>query len=109
MFINPQNLLSGYFASENNVLFLLKPMQWISAFRYSYQALSESEFTDIQPLNCFYTESTIPNVSSACNPLQDRFKYSISMMASIIMLVSLIIGFKLLAFIILFVKAKYKK
>jgi len=102
-------LLSGYFASEDNVLFYLKPMQWISAFRYSYQALTESEFTDIQPLNCFYTESNIPNVPSACDPLQDRFKYSISMLASIIILVSITIAFKVLAFIILLVKARNKK
>ncbi len=93
-------LLSGYFSSNDNVLFYFKPLQWISAFRYGYQILSEIEFTSMQPLNCVY------NYMVPCNPLKDRLDFSETLISSIIILSSIAIFFKLVALMILFIKGK---
>jgi ABC-type multidrug transport system ATPase subunit len=47
-----QIISSGYFVSQSNIPYVFYPFKYISLFRYTYQALSWNEFTDIGDLNC---------------------------------------------------------
>lgn len=95
-------LLSGYFASNDSVVVYLKPVQWISSFKYAYQILTESEFRDVQPLNC------INNPFLPCDPLQERLKFTESMITSIIVLSSVGVFFYSISLIILLIQGRNK-
>jgi len=96
-------LTAGYFASADSVNFYLKPIQWISTFKYCYQALALSEFTDSQPLNCI---NTLDNPFLDCDPLNGILKFNESFMLSIIVMWCIIAGLILLALMTFLIKGR---
>ena len=95
-------LLSGYFATSDNIAPFLKPLEYISAFKFSYQSLADSEFNNIQPLNC------VDGSDVKCNPLENRFKFPETSTFSVIVMASVALCFKFFAFLIIFFKSKVK-
>lgn len=96
-------LVCGYFASSENFLFYIKPLEYISLFKYAFQILVESEFESIQPLNCFN------NPKLPCNPLNGVVKYNESSLESFIALLSLTLGLTFIALMIMIFKGRDKK
>jgi len=94
--------LSGFFAAADNFAPYLIPFEYISGFKYSFQILIQSEFKDIQPLNCM-NSTTFP-----CEPLINNFTFKEDSWLSVLLLALLIIFFKTAAFIILYLKSKMK-
>ena len=94
----PLMLLSGGFASQNNFAPYLKPLEYISGYKYSYQILTHNEFYDIQPLNCSNGNSPL------CNPLNNIFSYPESMKLSFILMGAVCFCFQALALFIMSMK-----
>lgn len=98
----PLFLLSGFFSNSLNYAPYLKPAEYLSTFKYCFQALVQTIFTDNSPFNC---QNTTP---STCEPLANRFLFNEWFYHNLIALGSLIIFFKIMGFIFLYCFAKIK-
>ncbi len=96
-------LTAGYFASADSINFYLKPIQWISSFKYSYQCLTITEFTDVQPLNC-YNNNDNPNFN--CDPLNGTLKFDESFDLSFILYWCVISGLILISLLTFLIKGR---
>ena len=64
--IIPFMLFAGFFVNQDNIPKWLIEFQYLSFFKYGYQALMLNEYTDLQ-LECMKPNTSIPK----CNPLGD--------------------------------------
>lgn len=102
VFSIPLLLLSGFFANQDNFAPYLKALEYFSVFKYGFQILTEIEYTNIQPLNCWN------NLNSPCDPMVQRFNFREAFWVSCMLIGILIIFFKTIAFIALYLKSKMK-
>jgi len=98
----PLLLLSGFFANQDNFAPYMKAFEYFSVFKYGFQILTEIEYTNIQPLNC--SNSTV----LPCNPMVQRFNFREAFWVSCMLIPILIIFFKTIAFISMYLKSKMK-
>jgi ATP-binding cassette subfamily G (WHITE) protein 1 len=63
----PFMLLSGFFVNSNRTPFWLMPFNYVSFYRYSFQAMMINEYSD-QLLEC---QEIPPNHMGRCDPLGD--------------------------------------
>ena len=91
-------LVSGGFASQSNFAPFLKPLEYISAFKYAYQTLTHVEFENNQPINCINTDNVL------CDPLNNLFVFPESLNLSIILMGIVFVCFEFLAFLIIYLK-----
>jgi hypothetical protein len=102
MFMIPLMLLSGFFANSDSYAPYLIPFKYLSPFKYAYQTLVSLEFEQLQPLNCFYSNTI------TCAPLKSQFNFLESFSLSLILISALIIFYKFWGFIFLYKFAKIK-
>lgn len=95
-------LLSGFFASSDNYAPYLKPFEYISAFKYAYQILTEIEFTDLKAFTCS-NSLTFP-----CDPLKTRFTYNEPMYLSILLIAVIAFCFNTIAYLFQYFRTKIK-
>ncbi len=100
LFSIPLLLLSGFYAAAENFLPYMIPLKYISLFKYAFQVLVEMEFTNAQALDCSN------NIDFPCNPLKDQYNFLEPFWVSMICVVALIFGFRLLAFIFFKIRSK---
>ena len=63
----PFMLLSGFFVNESHTPFWLKPFQYLSLYKYGFQAMMLNEYEGLE-LECMEIDS---NHLGYCNPLGD--------------------------------------
>ena len=98
----PLMLLSGFFAAADNFAPYLIPFKYLSSYKYSYQAFTHIEYTDMSPLNCF---NVAPDI---CNPIATSFTFDEPFSASIVGMVCLLVGLRICAFLGTYFLAKIK-
>ena len=91
----PTMLFAGFFVNQDNVPWFLKPVEYISIFKYAYQAFFLNEYNDFN-LACMNT--TNPDLK--CSPLED-FNAPQTLEESLFVMLGLMLLCYLLAFIIL--------
>lgn len=96
MFLMPLQLFSGFLFNLDSIPWVVKPLSWISIFKYSLEGLITNEFTD---LNC--------SDGYDCNQFPSTKGYHNSVATSIIYLFSIGIGCRILSLIIFHLK--YRK
>lgn len=96
-------LSAGYFASADTVSFYIKPIQWVSAFKYCYQTLATIQFSEMQPLNCY---NQVDNPIIDCDPLNGILKFEQDFNLSLILLGCVFVGLISLALISLLIKGR---
>merc|ERR1712146_677728 len=62
--IIPFMLFAGFFVNQNNIPWFLKEFEYLSIFKYGYQALILNEYNDLT-LPCMEAK----NFAEQCNPL----------------------------------------
>lgn len=77
-------------------------MEYISVFKYGYQIFTESEFLNVQPLDC------VLNPLLPCDALTQRANFKESMLESLIALISITLGLILISLMILIFKGRNK-
>lgn len=99
----PLFLLSGFFADATTYAPYLKPFEYLSAFKYTFQALVQLVFSDIAPTNCQNINPSIcaPNANPAFSFLEQFYH-------NLIALGALCIFFNILGFLALYYFAKIK-
>lgn len=95
-------LLSGFFANADNFAPYLIPFKYLSLFKYGFQIFTHIEFSGLSPLNCLNLDPEL------CTPLATRFTYLEPYYLSIILIGVLIVVFKALGFLFLYLFAKIK-
>lgn len=63
----PTMLFSGFFVNQDNVPYFLKPFEYISIYKYSYQAFIQTEYQGLE-LECM-SDKTPPQLR--CSPEED--------------------------------------
>ncbi len=98
----PLMLLSGFFASSDNYAPYLKPFEYISTFKYSYQILTQIEFKDLKALTC--SNLTI----FPCDPLTSRFTFNEEMWVSILLIANVSFCLNVFAYLIMYFKTRIR-
>jgi len=104
MTVIPLLLLSGFFASSSSYVPYLKPFEYISTFKYTYQILTEVEFSDLKALSCSNSNS----MDLPCDPLKSRFTYNEPMYLSILLIAIVAFFFNFLAFLFQYFRTRVK-
>ena len=95
-------ILCGFFASSDNYAPYMKPLEYISAFKYTYQILTEIEFSDLKALSCS-NSFVFP-----CDPLKSRFTYNEPMYLSVLLIAVIAFCFNVFAFLLQYFKTRIK-
>jgi len=98
----PLMLLCGFFASSDNYAPYLKPFEYISPFKYSYQLLTQIEFSDLKAFSCSNS------IVFPCDPLKIRFTFNEQMYLSVLLIAIVAIFLNMIAFSVLFFRTKIK-
>jgi len=64
--IIPFMLFAGFFVNQDNIPKFLLPFEYLSIFKYGYQALMQNEYEDL-PLECLGQT----DISKSCDPLNE--------------------------------------
>lgn len=80
----------------------MKAFEYFSVFKYGFQILTEIEYTNIQALNCWN------NLKLPCDPMIQRFNFREALWVSCMLIGILIVFFKTIAFILMYLKSKMK-
>jgi hypothetical protein len=64
--IIPFMLFAGFFVNQDNIPKFLIPFEYLSIFKYGYQALMQNEYEDLD-LPCMHEKE----ISKSCAPLQE--------------------------------------
>ena len=94
--IIPFMLFAGFFVSSDNIPIFLIEFQYISFFKYSYQALMLNQYEDLE-LACM--DTSLPE-KEQCDPL-GNFDSPEDMQTSIIILAALYVACYILSLIIM--------
>ena len=81
-------LFAGFFVNQNNIPWFLKEFQYMSIFKYGYQALFLNEFEGL----------TLPCYPKDCDPIGE-FDSPESLQGSVIALAGMYVGCHLIALI----------
>ena len=95
--IMPLFLFSGFFVNQNNILPILTPFEYLSPFKYSFQALAINEYDDLS-LSCH----------PQCDPLRE-LDFDMTLEESVAGLAAVGVSVYLIAYIILLILAKRAK
>lgn len=95
-------LVSGFFTSSVDFAPYMQPLAYLSPFKFCYQALVQNEFTDAPPINC---QNSAPQI---CLALQTRGVFDESLYVNLIALGALIVFYKSMAFICLYIFGRFK-
>lgn len=93
--IIPFMLFAGFFVNQNNIPWFLKEFEYLSIFKYGFQALVLNEFQDLQ-LKCM----TETNFGDKCNPLGEM-DFREDLPTSILALVAMYVGCNFIALLIM--------
>lgn len=100
--IIPFLLFGGFFLNNSSVPVYLRWLSYLSWFKYGNEALLINQWADVQHIDCTHSNTTCPKnghvVLEALNFREDHFS------RDLICLVSLILGFRLFAFLALLTK-----
>jgi ABC-type multidrug transport system permease subunit len=59
-------LFTGFFANQENIPWFLTPLQYVSIFKYGYQAMFLNEYEDLE-IECMTTN----NLADTCDPVKE--------------------------------------
>jgi ABC-type multidrug transport system ATPase subunit len=107
LFLWPQMILSGYFSSSENITFFMKPIEIVSPFKYTFQALTQIEFGNIQPLNCFNNNDYLNDNNDnefQCDPLSGLFKFKETLSFNLFLIFLIAFIYFLSAYFVLLIK-----
>jgi hypothetical protein len=93
--IIPFMLFAGFFVNQKNIPWFLMEFQYLSIFKYGFQALVWNEYLDLD-LACMHDTS----FGKQCNPL-DEMAFPESMWTSIWALVAMYVGCNFIALLIM--------
>eukprot|EP01017_Pseudomicrothorax_dubius_P021861 TRINITY_DN2351_c0_g1_i6.p1 TRINITY_DN2351_c0_g1~~TRINITY_DN2351_c0_g1_i6.p1 ORF type:complete len:640 (-),score=172.28 TRINITY_DN2351_c0_g1_i6:54-1973(-) len=86
----PLMAFAGFFVNQNKIPFYFKPFEYISPWKYGFQALCYNEFEDNTALDCIKNKT--------CDPLKD-LDFHQGMWLSIAIQASLGLGFRIISYI----------
>lgn len=95
-------MLSGFEVSSENYAPFLKPLEYISVFRYIFRIFITNEFTEVQPLNC------MNNLDLPCDPLNKNYNFKENLWIWCLSLSLIFIFFTILGFIFMHKRSKMK-
>ena len=93
----PMMLLSGFFVSQSNPIPILKPIQYLSPFKYAYQVYVYNEYDGLY-LTC----------SPTCDPV-GSLGFTDSKSTSILATIAICFGFYLISYVMLILLSKRAK
>lgn len=93
--IIPFMLFAGFFVNQNNIPVYLIEFQYLSIFKYGFQALALNEYQDLD-LACMHAK----NFGEQCNPLGE-LDFPESLETSILALVAMYVGCNFIALLIM--------
>jgi len=93
--IIPFMLFAGFFVNQNNIPWFLKEFQYLSIFKYGFQALVWNEYTDLKLACMDATE-----FGQKCNPLGEM-DFPEDLNTSIWALVAMYVGCNFIALLIM--------
>ena len=96
VFVIPFMLFSGFFVNQDNIPVFLKPLEYVSLFKYGYQAFVQNEFDGLK-INC-----------QGRDPLAE-YDFQENREESILGIVGLGLGFYFLAYIVILLAARSAK
>ncbi len=96
--IAPFVLMSGFFVNTNNLLWVFKPIEYLSIFKYTYQATYTNEMQDLPPFHCTHP----------CNPLAEA-GFNESLTDNFFILAGLAVLYRLLSYVSLRVLSRPAK
>ena len=93
--IIPFMLFAGFFVNQNNIPWFLKEFEYLSIFKYGFQALVLNEFTDLD-LECMHTDK----FGLSCAPLKEM-DFREDLPTSIAALAAMYVGCNFIALMIM--------
>ena len=93
--IIPFMLFAGFFVNQDNIPWFLIPFEYLSIFKYGYQALTLNEYYDLK-LECMDEK----DISKSCDPIGE-FAFTMNLSGSIYALVGMYVGCYMISLLIM--------